>query len=90
MENHILFITYTSIYICLFLNQIILILKNIKILKKYNGLILIFYNQILQFFKFTFLHKILKAVKLIIADYIIYNYTNTKLLIANVQKKLKA
>lgn len=58
-------------------------MENINQVKEMNELISLSHNQTLNSPKFTLLYKIFKIAKFTIADYIVLNYTNTKLIITN-------
>lgn len=51
-----------------------------------NKLVSLFWHQSLDSPKFAILHKILKTARLAIDDRVVFNYTNIKLLAANVPK----
>lgn len=79
--------TSIPIRISFFLDQILLILGNIKQINKVEKLISLFCYETLDFPKLTFLYKTLKVSRLTMADSIVLNHTNTEFFVANTRKK---
>ena len=61
--------------------------KNIEQVTEIKELISSFQNLILDLLKLTLLHKTFKVARLTISNRIVLDYTNTKLLATNIQKK---
>ncbi len=80
----------TSIQTYFFSDQISPTPANIKHVLEVEELISLFCHQTLDFSKLILLYKTLKAAKLVVADCIVLNCTNTELLTANTQKKQQA
>ena len=60
---------------------------NIKQVLEIEKLILLFQHPNLDSRKLAILHKTLKVARFTMADRVILSYTNTELLVANMQKK---
>lgn len=72
---------------CYFIDQISFTPTNIKKVNKIKKLVLFFRNQIFDLLKLIILHKTLKVVRYIIANKVIFNHINIKLLAAYIEKK---
>ena len=70
-----------------FLGQIPSTPRNVEQILEVKELVSLFSYQTLDSPKLIFLHKILKAARLAIADCVVLNCTNTELLAANTRKK---